>query len=72
MQSLIVLGEYFCNADSSASSSQMFFKLSYSSFPVIHKSWPMLSFLYCLVVKGKLISAKKLPPMGIEPATLGP
>ena len=29
----------------------------------------MLSFLYCFVVKGKLISAKSLPPVGFEPAT---
>ena len=29
----------------------------------------MLSFLYCFVVKRKLISAKSLPPMKIEPAT---
>ena len=32
----------------------------------------MLSYLYCFVVKGKLISAKILPPVGIEPATLRP
>ena len=32
----------------------------------------MLSFLYCFVVKGKLISAKSLPPVGIEPATSTP
>ena len=32
----------------------------------------MLSFLYCFVVKGKLISAKSLPPVGIEHATLRP
>ena len=28
----------------------------------------MLSFLYCFVVKGKLISAKSLPSVEIEPA----
>ena len=27
----------------------------------------MLSFLYCFIVKGKLISAKILPPVGFEP-----
>ena len=32
----------------------------------------MLSFLYCFVARGKLISAKSLPPVGIEPATLRP
>ena len=32
----------------------------------------MLSFLYCFVVKGKLFSAKNLPPVGIEPVTLRP
>ena len=30
----------------------------------------MLSFLYCFVVKGKLISSKSLPPVGIEPFTM--
>ena len=30
----------------------------------------MLSILYCFIVKGKLISAKSLPPVRIEPATL--
>ena len=30
----------------------------------------MLSFLYWFVVKGKSISAKSLPPVEIEPATL--
>ena len=44
---------------------------AYLSFPVIHKV-AMLSFLYCLVVKAKLISANSLPPVGIEPATLRP
>ena len=29
----------------------------------------MLSFLYCFVVKGKLISAKSFPPVGFKPAT---
>ena len=29
----------------------------------------MLSFLYCFVLKGKLISAKCFPPVGFEPAT---
>ena len=29
----------------------------------------MLSYLYCFVVKGKLILAKRLPPVGLEPAT---
>ena len=34
---------------------------------------PMLSFLYCFVVKDKLIWAKSLlPPVGIEPATPTP
>ena len=28
--------------------------------------------LYCFVVKGKLISTKSLPPVGIEPAKLIP
>ena len=28
-----------------------------------------LSFLYCFVVMGNLISAKSFPPVGIEPAT---
>ena len=32
----------------------------------------MLPFLYCFVVKSKLISVKSLPLVGIEPATLGP
>ena len=32
----------------------------------------MLSFLYCFIVKGKFISAKSFPPVGIEPATLKP
>ena len=31
-----------------------------------------LSFLYCFVVKGKLISAKSLPPVGFELATSTP
>ena len=30
---------------------------------------PMLTFLYCSVVKSKIVSAKSLPPMGIEPET---
>ena len=30
-----------------------------------------LAFLYCLLVKSKINSSKNLPPMGIEPATLG-
>ena len=32
----------------------------------------MLSFLYCFVGKGKLISAKKFAQVGIEPPTLRP
>ena len=32
----------------------------------------MLSFLYYFVVKGKLIWAKILPPVGFEPATPTP
>ena len=32
----------------------------------------MLSFLYCFVVKGKLISAKDSPLVGIESAALSP
>ena len=48
-------------------------KLKYS-FEFSHKytKLAMLSFLYCFVVKGKLISAKGLPPVGIEPTTLRP
>ena len=32
----------------------------------------VLSFLYCFVVKGNLISAKCFPPVGFEPATPAP
>ena len=32
----------------------------------------MLTFLYCFIVKGKLISVKSLPSVGTEPATLRP
>ena len=32
----------------------------------------VLSFLYCFVVKGKLISAKCFAPVGIEPAAPTP
>ena len=34
------------------------------------QSWQCSHFLYYFVVKGNLISAKSLPPVGIEPATL--
>ena len=31
-----------------------------------------MSFLYCFLFKGKLISANSLPPVGFETATLTP
>ena len=48
--------------------------LTFGSFEFTGKytKLTMLSFLYCFVVRGKLISAKSLPPVGIEPATLRP
>ena len=45
---------------------------SLSEFSHKYRQLAMLSFLYFFVVKGKFISAKSLPPVGIEPATQRP
>ena len=42
---------------------------SLGEFSCNYTKMAMLSFLYCFVVKGKLIRAKSLPPVEFEPAT---
>ena len=46
-------------------------QLRQSCYPINYTKLANLAFLYCLVVKCKINSAKSLPLMGIEPATLG-
>ena len=46
--------------------------ISYQDIPCSYTKLALLSFLYCFIVKGKLISVKILNPMGFEPATPKP
>ena len=71
VQSLIVLGEHFVMLIRPLHRHKCSLNYPIRVFPYNTKL-ALLSFLYCFVVKGKLISAKSLPPMGIEPATLRP
>ena len=48
---------------------QFYFK--HSSFPVNTRSWHCCYFCFSHAVRSKIISLKKIPPVGIEPGILG-
>ena len=45
------------------------YDMAFSSFPLIQKSWQICHFCIAYVVKSKIISVKKVPLVGMEPAT---
>ena len=68
--------DYSFNVSPSKNSRKSYLDLngptSLSEFSHKYTQLAMLSFLYCFVVKGIFISAKSLPPVGIEPAAQRP